>query len=265
MRTLVSIPDAIRIVGRRRARVLDISAASELVRGGFPNAVQCPMTDLKGADGGPIPPPVFAQLAAHLGVYSATPVIICSNSVVLAARFWYISQLYGKAGVQVLDGTAKELLAARAAGVHEEGGLIQHDDHEEEENMGVRFVPVTAHKLLANAAEVLQAISAGDPQIIDARTPGEFSAAHIPSALNLPHAALLTLDGKFKDERSLHSAIDAAGVRSDRASIVYCGVGLRASAVVLGLNLISPNMPLAANYDGSMNDWLRRGHAITQN
>ena len=260
LRPLVSIADALRVVGRR-ARVVDISAASELVRGGLPNAVQCPVTDLKGAGGGPILPADFSQLAAHLGILSSTPVVVCADSVVLAARFWYISQLYGKTGVRLLDGTANELLDAYG----DAEGRSTGDDVASEED--APFAPCITPKLLANADDVQNASAGGGDakiQIIDARTRGEFGAGHIPSSLNLPHAALLTRDGKFKDGESLRASIEAAGVDADKQSIVYCGVGLRASAVVLGLHLVAPRAPLAANYDGSMSDWMRRGHVITR-
>jgi thiosulfate/3-mercaptopyruvate sulfurtransferase len=259
-RALASVAAALRVVSRRRARVVDISAASELIRGGLPNAVQCPLTDLKGAGGGPILPADFAQLAAHLGIQSATPVVVCADSVVLAARFWYISQLYGKTGVSLLDGTANELLDAYG----DAEGRCAGDDVASEDTP---FAPFVAQKLLANADDVQDASADGSDakiQIIDARTRGEFVAGHIPSSLNLPYASLLTRDGKFKDGESLRASIEAAGVDTDKQSIVYCGVGLRASAVVLGLHLAAPHAPLAANYDGSMSDWLRRGHAITR-
>lgn len=64
--------------------------------------------------------------------------------------------------------------------------------------------------------ELLERIKAGtSPAIVDVRSPGEFSAGHVPGAVNLPLPALLAGDGP---------PAEAFG----EPLVLYCGHGPRA-------------------------------------
>jgi rhodanese-related sulfurtransferase len=65
-------------------------------------------------------------------------------------------------------------------------------------------------------AELLERIVAGDaPRILDVRSAAEFSAGHVPGAINMPFYAVPFRAGEL-------------GPRQDDAVIVYCGHGPRA-------------------------------------
>jgi rhodanese-related sulfurtransferase len=57
------------------------------------------------------------------------------------------------------------------------------------------------------------------PIVIDARTPEEFAAGHLPGAINVPHATVETAVGSLMSYRT-------------REVVVYCHSGRRARIVI---------------------------------
>ncbi len=104
-----------------------------------------------------------------------------------------------------------------------------------------------------SVAELLD--GADPPRLIDVRTPGEWSDAHIDDAVNLPLSRL----AERLDE-----------VPSDRPLIVYCASGYR-SAVAASL-LRRAGIARVANLVGGLAAWesaqldtTRRGRSVTVN
>src|SRR5690606_3942946 len=60
-------------------------------------------------------------------------------------------------------------------------------------------------------------------------------AGHVPGAVNLPFSQNLGPDGRFLAPEALRRRFEAAGVRADRETIVYCGSGVTATHDLLAL------------------------------
>jgi thiosulfate/3-mercaptopyruvate sulfurtransferase len=95
----------------------------------------------------------------------------------------------------------------------------------------------------------------GDRLLLDARVPERFRgeaepvdpvAGHIPGALNVPAAGALPPPRELLDE--------------PRELVAYCGSGIAACAVVLGL--AAAGRDDARLYPGSWSDWVARGGAV---
>ena len=93
-------------------------------------------------------------------------------------------------------------------------------------------------------------------RIIDARTPQEYSAGHIPGAVNVPFAELAP-EGRFLPPAGLRARFEAAGVHSGDEAVAYCGSGVTACVVVLAAEVAA--IGAARLYPGSWSEWSGRG------
>ena len=97
----------------------------------------------------------------------------------------------------------------------------------------------------ATYEEVTAGLAKGGIVLVDVREPDEFTAGHVPGAINLPL-----------------SRFDPAAVPkpADKTVVVMCRSGNRSSrAMAL---LARAGRTDVVDYSGSMNDWSRRGGAI---
>lgn len=109
-------------------------------------------------------------------------------------------------------------------------------------------------------------------QILDVRTPGEFSGedsrgnartGHIPGAVNVPHSDLFERgnDGlvRFRRAADLQAMFKEAGLVNDptRPVVSICQAGIRATVGWAALR--SAGWTAAKVYDGSMGEWLNSG------
>jgi len=94
-------------------------------------------------------------------------------------------------------------------------------------------------------AQLAARIDAGDaPLIVDVRTSAEYSAGHIPGAINVP---VDELDARF----------DALAVAPDEEIVVHCQSGRRASAAERALR--EAGYTHVVDLDGSMQAWKAAG------
>ena len=109
----------------------------------------------------------------------------------------------------------------------------------------------TADEVATGAALVVDARAAeryrGDVEPIDPR------AGHIPGAVNLPFSGNLDQDGRFLSASQLRSRFEAAGVREDHETIVYCGSGVTAAHDLLALE--SAGFTRVRLFPGSWSQW----------
>ena len=113
-------------------------------------------------------------------------------------------------------------------------------------------------------AYVQQHLRAPHFRIIDARDPVYYTsttemagkmamaAGHIPGAKNVPFTSLSNDDGLLISPEQIRAKFRAAGVEPGDTVIAYCHVGMQATAVVLGAQLIGQPVRL---YVGSFHDW----------
>jgi thiosulfate/3-mercaptopyruvate sulfurtransferase len=103
-------------------------------------------------------------------------------------------------------------------------------------------------------------------KLVDARTPSYYSGAeasfggngHIPGAINIPFSEVIGADHSVDAER-IKAYFKKAGVSEADTVVVYCHIGLQASAVAFAARLTGHK---ALIYDGSFQDWVtgKRGN-----
>ena len=105
-------------------------------------------------------------------------------------------------------------------------------------------------------------VAAGGALVVDARAPERYRgetepidprAGHVPGAVNLPFAGNLDEEGRFLPEEELRRRFEAAGVREDRETIVYCGSGVTATHDLLALE--SAGFTRVRLFPGSWSQW----------
>jgi thiosulfate/3-mercaptopyruvate sulfurtransferase len=125
------------------------------------------------------------------------------------------------------------------------------------------LTPLGAGRAVVDAAFVQAHIRKQGFTIIDARAPVYFTGppqmgmkgGHIPGAVSIPFSTVFTDDRMVRSDAELRDAFRLAGVRPGDTLIVYCHLGLQATAVVLASRLLGYDVRL---YDGSFHDWSAR-------
>ena len=126
------------------------------------------------------------------------------------------------------------------------------------------------NSLRAFLSEVREQVAAGAVELVDVRSPAEFSGeilappglpetcqrgGHIPGASNIPWGmAVNDEDGTFKSRDELADVYGQRGITGDKPIIAYCRIGERSSHswFVLKYLLGYDNVK---NYDGSWTEW----------
>jgi thiosulfate/3-mercaptopyruvate sulfurtransferase len=82
------------------------------------------------------------------------------------------------------------------------------------------------------------------------------TAGHIPGALSAPFNAFTTDDGRLKPADEIAAIFANAGVKPGDTIVGYCHIGQQATAMLFAARTLGHNVLL---YDGSFEDWSRRG------
>ncbi|MGH3978918.1 MAG: sulfurtransferase, partial [Pseudonocardiaceae bacterium] len=231
----------------------------EYATGHLPGAVFVDVdVDLAGAPGAagrhPLPEPASLQAVLRAaGVRHDRPVVAydAADSSV-AARAWWLLRWAGHREVAVLDGgyrawVDRGLPVTTAAPQPAAGTITVHP--------GMMPVLDTEQAAdLAGAGGLLDARAQpryrGEHEQVDPR------AGHIPGARNAPFALLTDAGGRWLPAARLRELAAEWGVTGLPVG-VYCGSGVTACSLVLGLELAgftTPEVP-AALYAGSWSQW----------
>ena len=205
----------------------------------------------------PLPDPATFQAAMRrAGVRSDRPVVAYDQGEPGgAARAWWLLGWFGHPDARVLDGG---LPAWAAAGLP----LVADVPNPDPGDFTARPGPPGDHpggRALLDADEAAGLAAAG--VLLDARAPARYQgleepvdpvAGHIPGAVNLPMADLLTHRG-LVPPATLRQRLAAAGAGENTPVGAYCGSGVVAAHLVLALE--AAGVP-AALYAGSWSDWV---------
>jgi thiosulfate/3-mercaptopyruvate sulfurtransferase len=82
---------------------------------------------------------------------------------------------------------------------------------------------------------------------------------HIPGATNIPFDTMIDDAGKLKSPDELAAIFARAGVKPGDTIVAYCHVGGQATTVLFAARTLGHPVLL---YDGSMNDWNKRGNPL---
>jgi thiosulfate/3-mercaptopyruvate sulfurtransferase len=202
----------------------------------------------------PLPYPVALQAVLRAaGVRPTTPVIAydaADGSV--AARLWWMLRWAGHPAVAVLDGG---IAAWRAAGLPVTIEMPQPQVGTITVRPGAMPVLDAAQAAtLARNGVLLDARAA--PRYRGATEPVDPRAGHIPGAANAPFSELTDMQGRWLPPTRLRELAYRWGVAGAEIG-AYCGSGINACALVLGLELAGVTTPKrpAALYVGSWSQW----------
>lgn len=201
-------------------------------------------------------PPVekFVSRVRGMGIGDGHRVVVYDGSGLFsAARVWWLFRLFGKSDVAVLDGGLPKWIAEGRP--VEDQAPFPGDRH------------FTARRDAGRVRDVTQVAASsklGDAQIVDARAPARFRgeqpeprpglrAGHIPGAINVHYATLLTPAGTLKPPEEIAAVFQAAGVDLTRPIITSCGSGITAAILSLALEVAGHRGH--ALYDGSWAEW----------
>ena len=255
----IDSPDIVMVDGSLHLPATGRNARAEFAAGHIPGALFFDIneiSDKKSDVPHQLPSAIqFASQMKKLGIGDGMRVIAYdSEGIYSAARVWWMFRAMGHNDVVVLNGGLKKWQA--------EGRALA--DGPADPRQPRHFTPRSNAALVRDKADVLAAVAAATPQILDARSPGRFSgrekeprsglrSGHIPGSLNVHYATLVNPDGTMKAPDAIRAALTTAGADVSRPAIASCGSGVTACIVALALAEIGA--PDTAIYDGSWSEW----------
>ena len=197
-------------------------------------------------------PQPLARALGAAGVAQGRRVVVYSTTTPMwATRLWWMLRAAGFEAAAVLDGGLPRWIA--------EGRPVE---------TGTRRYPPAAFTLAelpgawADKSQVLDAIGDGAVCTINALSPSVHSGeaaisygrkGHITGSRNVPYAALLDSEGRYRSDSDLRALFEAVGAFERNRVICYCGGGISATMDALALTRLGH--PSVAVYDGSMSEW----------
>ena len=206
-----------------------------------------------------------ALLSRHAINNSDTLILYGDNHNWFAAFGFWILKLYGHQDVRLMNG-------GRVKWLNEDDKPLTNDLS--------TFSPseYTANEMdcseRALVTEVMQLSSSGSANLVDVRSPDEFTGkviappgmtetaqrgGHVPGATNVPWSTAVNDDGSFKSADELKQIyLDSAGVDPSKPTVAYCRIGERSSHTWFVLKYLI-GLDHVKNYDGS---WTEYGNLI---
>lgn len=181
-----------------------------------------------------------------LGLTRERTVVTYDEGTLFAARLWWVLRYLGHERVHMLDGGLPAWIGAGHDVATGEPAPVPTD---------VPYPGEPQPRWLAQVPDVEAAIGDGVTAIVDARTPEEYAAGHIPGAVNVNYP----LNAKPDPPRFLKPADELArlyaeaGVAPDRPVIPYCTTGVRSAVTAFVLNLLGYDD--VALFTGSWEEW----------
>ncbi len=203
----------------------------------------------------------WEQLLSRSGISNDTTVILYGdNNNWFAAFAYWVFKLYGHNDVRLMDGGRKKWV----------------DEGRELATEIPSYQPATYQasepdlKLRALRDQVQQALDKTDHELVDVRSPGEYSGellappnlpqegaqrgGHIPGAQNIPWGTAVADDGTFKPAEQLRQIYGGKGITPDKHVIAYCRIGERSAHTWFVLRELLGYQDVR-NYDGSWTEW----------
>ena len=200
------------------------------------------------------------SLMSQSGISNGDTIVLYgdNNNWFAAFAFW-ILKMYGHEDVRLMDGGRKKWLADNRPLTTDEENPAPSQYTAKELDSSIR----------SNVAEVLKVVESGDYQLVDVRSPAEFSGeviappgmtetaqrgGHVPSAQSIPWAQTVEEDGTFKDAEKLKQLYGAKGITGEKPVIAYCRIGERSSHTWFVLKYLL-GFEGCKNYDGSWTEY----------
>ncbi len=204
------------------------------------------------------------ELLSASGIGNDTHVVLYGdNNNWFAAYALWLLELYGHEQVSLMDGGRVKWIGDGREVTTDAPSVGRASYSAQEQDAGLR----------AQRDEILAAVAAQEPQLVDVRSPAEFvgeiiappglpetaqRGGHIPGAINVPWARAVNEDGTFRSSDELREIYGGAGVAADEPAIAYCRIGERSSHTWFVLKYLLGHDDVK-NYDGS---WTEYGSLI---
>ncbi len=233
-------------------RVLDVRGRNLFDKGHIPGAVWVDVARWsKAFNANPDDAIGWAKRLGAAGIDPAKPIVVIGDAVNETARVWWLLRYWGCRDVKLVNGGWAGYVAA--------AGTVSTDDAK----------PIPTNPLLkshrdrlATKTQLLEALKSRPPQIVDARSTGEFCGTadtakrngSIPGAVHLEWAE--TLDPKtkrFKSPAELQALLAERHIDVNQPVVTYCQSGGRAAAVAFVLELMGGTQ--VENYYKSWAEW----------
>jgi len=202
----------------------------------------------------------FEKLLGASGVANDTTVVLYgdNNNWFACWAFWQ-AKYYGHKDARVMNGGRKKWI--------EEKRPLSTD--------APRPAPATYKatepdlSIRARRGEVFELLGKGSHNLVDVRSPDEFTGkviappgmsetaqrgGHIPGAKSIPWSKAVNEDGTFKSADELKKLYQDAGVDFNKPTVAYCRIGERSSHTWFVLRYLL-GVEKVKNYDGSWTEW----------
>ncbi|MEO1584892.1 MAG: sulfurtransferase [Planctomycetota bacterium] len=204
----------------------------------------------------------FEKLLGEAGISNDDHVVIYgdNNNWFAAYGFW-IFKYYGHEKVQLMNGGRSKWLDEEDKPLTTDAPSVTPTTYS---------VASTNPEIRAHVQQVLEASQQSSANLVDVRSPDEFSGkviapagmtetaqrgGHIPGAKSVPWVTAVNPDGTFKSRQDLEKIyFEDAGVVEGKDTIAYCRIGERSSHTWFVLKYLL-GLPNAKNYDGSWTEY----------
>jgi len=204
--------------------------------------------------------PAFEELMADSGITPDTTVILYgdNNNWFACYAFWQM-KLYGHKDARIMNGGRKLWLAQNRPLTKDVPTCPPSSYAAQQPDTSIR----------ALREEVMQAAPEGKTNLVDVRSPDEYSGkviappgmaetaqrgGHIPTAINVPWAQAVSEDGTFKEPAALQQLYEGKGLSPYHKTIAYCRIGERSAHTWFVLKYLLGHANVK-NYDGSWTEW----------
>jgi thiosulfate/3-mercaptopyruvate sulfurtransferase len=204
----------------------------------------------------------FETLLSQSGVSSNDTIILYgdNNNWFACYAFW-LFKMYGHKDVRLMNG-------GRVKWLNENDKQMTADVTKVSPTRYTASAPDLS--LRARIQDVLSALDAKNTNLVDVRSPDEFTGkviappgmsetaqrgGHIPGAKSVPWATAVAPDGTFKPLEELKAIyLQNAAVDSGKPTIAYCRIGERSSHTWFALKYLL-GLQNVRNYDGSWTEY----------
>ena len=197
--------------------------------------------------------PELASRVAALGAGAGTlPVAYDDGGMMWAARLWWGLSAAG-IDARVLDGGLEAWRGADGPTERGPSAPVAASEPVAARPRPERFADRERVLRVLAGDEEAQLVCTLSPDVFAGRGPSRYSRpGHIPGSSNAPAHDLLAEDGRLLDRARLREAL-AHLIDDPRPVLLYCGGGISASLVALGLTVAGRGD--VAVYDGSLEEW----------
>jgi thiosulfate/3-mercaptopyruvate sulfurtransferase len=236
----------------KKYRILDARPRGEYLDGHVPGAVWIDHKEWAKAFAADQDAKKWAARIGKLGIGDETPVVVYASALNDAARIWWILHYWDVKDARLLNGGWK-------AWRQDSLPVSQKGTEVAAASFSAR---APQKRLLATKDQLLKELKQDPPQLVDARSYGEYCGTSvqakrggaIPGAVNQVWSQLLDArTGRFRSAEQLRLIFKQDGIKLDRPTVTYCQSGGRAAVVAFALELMGAKD--VRNYYRSWAEW----------